>query len=65
MCVCVCVCVCVYVCVCVCVCLFVCVLLKRLINLFVVYVLLPEQKCLQLPLKCDAGISNVNRQTIP
>ena len=36
-------------------------------SLFVVYVLLPEQKCLQLPLKFNAGItvSNVNRQTVP
>ena len=35
-------------------------LLKRLISLFVVYVLLPEQKCLQLPLKFDAGITVSN-----
>ena len=36
-------------------------------SLFVVYIVLPEQKCLQLPLKCSAGItiSNVNRQTVP
>ena len=41
-------------------------LLKRLISRFVVYVLLREQKCLQLPLKYDAGItiSNVKRQPV-
>ena len=38
-----------------------------MISMSVFYVLLLQQKCLQLPLKFDAGItiSNVNRQTVP
>ena len=37
------------------------------ISRYVVSVLLPDQKCLQLPLKCDAAIniSYANRQTVP